>query len=96
VVRDGSAIVIGGLIQTIERNNQQGIPLLKDIPLIGKALFSSTDIQVERTELVLIMVPQIVNPEADNRPLVINFKKRMELVSKFLNEQQVLMDELSK
>jgi general secretion pathway protein D len=93
VVRDGSTIVIGGLIQTIERDNQQGIPLLKDIPLIGRTLFSSTDKQVERTELALIIVPQIVNPEADNRPLVLQFKKRLELVSKLLNERQVFMGE---
>jgi len=93
VVRDGSTIIIGGLIQKIERDNQQGIPLLKDIPLIGRTLFSSTDKQVERTELALIIVPQIVNPEADNRPLVLQFKKRLKLVSQLLNEQQVLVGE---
>ncbi len=94
VVRDGSAIIIGGLIQTIERDNQQGIPVLKDIPIIGSLLFSSIDQNLERTELVLIIVPQIVNPEADNSPLVQHFKQRLQMVSKLLNKQHVLMDEL--
>ncbi|KHD06206.1 hypothetical protein PN36_12070 [Candidatus Thiomargarita nelsonii] len=93
VVRDGSTIIIGGLIETIERDDQQGIPLLKDIPFIGRMLFSSTDKKRDRTELALIIVPQIVNPEADNRPLVIQFKKRLKLVTQLLNEQQVLVGE---
>ncbi len=94
VVRDGNAIVIGGLIQSIDRDNQQGIPLLKDIPIIGRTLFSSTDVERERTELVLIIVPQIVNPEDDNHPLLQNFKQRMQMVSQLLNEQYVLIDAL--
>ncbi len=94
VVRDGSAIVIGGLIETRKNQSNNGIPGLRKIPLLGK-LFSSTDLIDTRTELVLIIIPNIVNPEADNRPMVHNFKQRMELVSKLLNEQYVLIDELS-
>lgn len=90
VVRDNSAIVIGGLIQTRNKNNKQGIPGLQDLPIVGSILFSSTDTQNVRTELVLIIVPQIVNPEADHRPLVQNFKRRMLLVSKLLNELAIL------
>ncbi len=93
VVRDGSTIIIGGLIERIERDNQQGIPLLKEIPFIGKTLFSSTEKEVTRTELALIIVPQIVNPEADNRPVVLQFKKSLKLVSQLLNERQVLVGE---
>lgn len=92
VVRDGTAIVIGGLIQTNKQHKRQGIPLLQDLPILGNLLFSSTDIEKKRTELVLIIVPEMVNPEADNRPLVINFKKRMYLVSKLLNAQNIFMD----
>jgi len=92
VVRDGSTIIIGGLIQRDTKDNQQGIPLLKDIPVIGRTLFSSTDKQVVRTELALIIVPQIVDPEADTRPLVLQFRKRLKLLSKFLNERQALVE----
>jgi general secretion pathway protein D len=90
VVRDHSAIVIGGLIQTRKKNNKQGIPGLQDLPIVGSILFSSTDTQTVRTELVLIIVPQIVNPEADNRPMVQKFKQKMQLVSKLLNEPYIL------
>jgi general secretion pathway protein D len=94
VVRDGNAIVIGGMIETRTKNDQQSIPGLRDIPFIGSRIFASTDQEEVRTELVLIMVPQIVNPQADNRPLVQNFKQRMTLVSQLLNDQYVFVEEL--
>ncbi|MCK5718452.1 MAG: type II secretion system secretin GspD [Thiomargarita sp.] len=92
VVRDGTAIVIGGLIQTNDQSKKQGIPILKDLPILGNLIFSSTDIEEKRTELVIIIVPEIVNPAADTRPLVQNFRKRMYLLSKLLNDQNVLTD----
>jgi len=92
VVRDGTAIVIGGLIQTNNTNSKQGIPILQDLPIVGDILFSSTNIEDKRTELVLIMVPEIVNPEADNRPLVQSFKQRMYLISQLLNAEQIFID----
>jgi general secretion pathway protein D len=94
VVRDGSAIIIGGLIETRKKNAQQGIPVLKDIPLIG-SVFSSIDQQDTRTELVLIIIPRIVNHAIDNRPMVQNLRQRMHLISKLLNEEQVFRQELA-
>jgi len=92
VVRDGSAIIIGGLIQNNRRSDQQGIPFLRDLPIVGNTLFSSTDKQDSRTELVLIMVPTIVQPELDNRGLVREARKRMGLISELLNEGFVAQD----
>ncbi len=92
VVQDGSAIVIGGLIQTNRRSDQQGIPVLKDLPLIGNTLFSSTDREDSRTELVLIMVPTIVQPDSNNSLLMDDFRRRMKLVSELLNQEEYVLD----
>ncbi len=94
VVRDNNAIVMGGLIETRKKQSNQGIPGLKDIPIVGSTLFSSTDQEETRTELVLIIVPQIVNPEIDNRPLVQDFIKRMQATTALLNEQDIFVNEL--
>ncbi|HDN27408.1 MAG TPA: type II secretion system protein GspD [Thioploca sp.] len=91
VVRDGTAIVIGGLIQVNSNNDKNGIPVLQDLPLVG-TLFSSTKNSEKRTELVLIIVPEIVNPEADNRPLVLEFMRRMQQVSQLLNREKILVE----
>jgi general secretion pathway protein D len=94
VVRDNNAIVMGGLIETNKKQSSQGIPGLKDIPIIGSTLFSTTDQQETRTELVLIIVPQIVNPEIDNRPIVQDFIRRMQATAALLNEEGIFMNEL--
>ncbi len=92
VVKDGDAIVIGGLIETRGKDNVQGLPGLKDIPIIGKTLFGSTDQSNSRTELVLIMVPEIINPKADNTGVLSRFKRRMSAISALLNGQDIMVN----
>jgi len=91
VVYDGSAIVMGGLIETTENYSQQGIPSLKDVPVLGP-LFSSTNDTNKRTELVLIILPEIVDPEMDNLRVMRSFRKKMKAVSGLLNEQHLFLD----
>lgn len=58
-VRDGQTVVIGGLIQTTQQDRHTKVPLLGDIPLIGIP-FRSQDVQNVRTELLVILTPQVV------------------------------------
>lgn len=88
VVRDKTAIVIGGLIETRNKNGQQGVTGLQDIPVVGDVLFSSTDKEMVRTELVLIIVPTIVGSKADEAALVQSFKKRQREIERLLNAEQ--------
>lgn len=90
VVRDGTAVVMGGLIQTSINNNNEGIPLLKDVPVLGK-LFQSQSGNRVRTELVVMIVPQIIQPEADNREYVRQFRDRMTEVKRLMEEDATPM-----
>lgn len=56
---DGGSVVLGGLVSTKETKGNSGVPLLKDIPLIGN-LFKSQSTDKSRTELLLLIVPYIV------------------------------------
>ncbi len=58
-VRDGQTIVIGGLIQTTQEDRRTKVPFLGDIPFIGIP-FRSHDIKNVRTELLVILTPQVV------------------------------------
>lgn len=91
VVRDGNAIVIGGLIEDANKNSNQGIPILRDLPMVGKYLFSSTDFLDTRTELVLIIVPRIVDPSLDNRQFLAWFSQRMQMVARLLNDDSDIL-----
>jgi type II secretory pathway component GspD/PulD (secretin) len=59
-VRSGETIMIGGLIQTQTTNDRHGIPVLMDIPLLGR-LFSHTSVTEHHSEMVIFITPQIVS-----------------------------------
>jgi len=62
-VRDGATIVMGGLVQDSSTTTHRKIPILGDIPLLGKA-FSGEYKTSERTELVFFLTPRIVHDAA--------------------------------
>ena len=54
-------VVLGGLTETSEGESTTGIPILKDIPWIGKWLFSSTTHEEARSELLVFMTPYVLD-----------------------------------
>jgi general secretion pathway protein D len=64
LVRDGQTAVIGGLIDQQREVTTSGIPLLKDLPLLGW-LFRSTQIRRGTTELFLFITPHVLVDDAE-------------------------------
>jgi len=60
-LRDGETVIIGGLIKDEERKSSNKIPLLGDIPVIGK-LFSRSDDGTVKTDILMSITPNIVRP----------------------------------
>ena len=58
--RDGETIVIGGLISEKTSDSTSKVPILGDIPWIGKA-FSNQKRSTEKIELVILLTPTIIN-----------------------------------
>jgi len=69
-LRDGEAVIIGGLIKDEDRKNKIKIPLLGEIPVLGK-FFSSTDNQTIKTDILMSITPNIVRnmelPDKDSQ-----------------------------
>ncbi len=61
-VPNNETIVLGGLITSKNNQDKSGIPILCDIPFLGK-LFSSTTNNKDRSELMVFIQPSIVNNE---------------------------------
>ena len=59
VTKSGESIVMGGLLRRIEQRFVDKIPLLGDLPILGK-LFRSTRYQNSQTDVVFVMTPQIL------------------------------------
>jgi type IV pilus assembly protein PilQ len=65
MVENGQTAVIGGLIRQNESTIRRGIPILKDIPLIGFFFRSENKIRQNR-ELIIFITPRIVETMAMN------------------------------
>lgn len=64
-VPSGGAIAIAGLIQQRDAADNTGLPGLKNLPIIGR-LFSSSDFKRSETELVILVTPYLVRPNAQS------------------------------
>jgi MSHA biogenesis protein MshL len=62
-VRDGATVIMGGLVQDSSSSTRRKVPILGDLPLIGKA-FTGKYESSERTELVFFLTPRIIQDAA--------------------------------
>ena len=60
-MQSGETISIAGLLQDEVRAVASRVPGLGEIPILG-ALFRSVDYQRQRTELVILVTPEIISP----------------------------------
>jgi len=60
--RSGQVVVIGGLLENRNSNDDSNVPWLSKLPFAG-ALFQQQRKSLEQTELVILMRPQVVNDQ---------------------------------
>ncbi len=61
LVADRQTIVLGGLMQNRRSDSEEGVPLLKDVPILGRLFRSDVDATSKR-ELLVFVTPRIVDP----------------------------------
>ena len=76
VLKDNQVLVMGGLMQTTTRDTVSGIPILKDLPYIGK-LFGSESTSLNKTELMIFITPHVISNSEDSEFVTRQFKKRL-------------------
>ena len=79
--KDGTHVVIGGLVSNTTKNINKGVPILEDVPIFG-LLFHSTSKETYRTELIVVITPKIIRN--DNFPSIDRVEKILDGV---LDEQ---------
>ena len=67
-LRDGQSFMLGGLLQNNSQTNQDQLPWLGDVPVLG-ALFRSSQYQKNETDLVILVTPHIVRPLRPTDPI---------------------------
>jgi len=68
MVDDGDVVVLGGLLSDQQKRSVSKVPLLGDIPILGK-LFRNTSTTSEKTNLMIFLRPRIVANRADGQRL---------------------------
>ncbi len=63
-LEDGETVVLGGLMQSDSTVDTTGVPLLKDIPLVG-GLFSNDSVTTNQTELLVLISAYILRGPDD-------------------------------
>lgn len=76
VVKGGETIVLGGLIQEQVNDSVTGIPYLSTLPVIGP-LFGTINKANNRTELVVLVTPRVVQNTQNAREVTDEFKRKL-------------------
>jgi len=63
LIRDGGTLVLGGLIQDSSTNNEQRVPFLGRIPVLGE-LFRTRDTSKNKTNFLIFLQPRILRDDA--------------------------------
>jgi type II secretion system protein D len=76
-VENRQTVVMGGLTRKTETESESGIPILKDIPYIGKWLFGSVSQTEKRSELLVFMTPYVLDDGEEGQLEALRRKKAL-------------------
>ena len=75
-VQDGDTVGMAGLIRDNDLQENAGIPILKDIPLLGSLVSQQTNSR-QRTELLVLITPHVVYDQRDARALTVDLRNQL-------------------
>ncbi len=78
-LNDGHSVLLGGLISQGQSEGSSGIPFLSNIPIIGQ-LFRVNRVSTDRTELVVMLVPYVIDDGEEAKEITDEIKQRLELL----------------
>jgi len=77
VVQSGTDIILGGLISSNTERSRSGLPILKDIPILGEAFTTDALKGTKRTELLIIIKPVVLRTAIDVNAVASEIKTRL-------------------
>ena len=88
-LRDGGAVMLGGLITSNSARGNSRVPLLGRIPILGW-LFRSDSRSSDRTELIVMITAYILNDHGEAEAITRNFRERLsaEALRELLPDEQ--------
>ncbi len=84
---DGGSLMMAGLIDSSLNQGQSGVPILKDIPILG-SLFRTQSYGSSRRELILLIVPYVISNDHDAKDITDAFKQRLSIDFSIADKKQ--------
>ena len=75
-LRNGSTMLLAGLIDGTSSDGNGGVPFLKDIPVVG-SLFRNQTIKKSRREMIILITPYIANDSTEAEAITESFRKTL-------------------
>lgn len=88
-VKDGQTVCLGGFIGDTIKEDEQKIPLLGDIPVLGEAFKYSSRTKT-KTELILFITPHVLNSPEDMLRMTNDQRNRSTIIKRKGRETEVL------
>ncbi len=85
-LNDGGSVLLGGLISTTKNQGYTGIPVLSKIPLAGRLFRVEKQTEV-RTELVMLIIPYVIDSGRDAVEITESFQRQLQRFSIDTNEK---------
>lgn len=76
-VQSGQTLLLGGLIKEIKQDSNTSLPLIGKVPVL-KNLFGSTKNSTDRTELIVLITPRVINNSDEARQVTEDYIKQFE------------------
>ena len=83
-LKDGGSLLLGGLISGSQSAGETGLPVLGQLPGIGR-LFRADSLQEDRTELLIMVTPYVITNHEEGWELTRQIRDRLDLHS-FISE----------
>lgn len=80
IIKNGQTLILGGLFQYTKSDSTGGVPILKEIPLIG-LFFKTKNNTLSKNELVFFITPKVITPSMVNKmqnDTYMDYKKNLE------------------
>lgn len=87
-VQSGETIVLGGLISEERRDEQEGVPFLYKVPVIGP-LFGTNSEDLNRTELLVLITPRVVQNSQEASQITRELRRRMRNLDPFVDDDRI-------
>lgn len=85
MVANGDTMLLGGLFQDNSSFGSSGLPVVSTIPVVG-GLFGSQGWKSNRTELVMLVTPRVMNTVSETRDVVDELRGRLRGIESLLPE----------